>query len=228
MVTCINCSFKGDGKFCANCGQRMEHERIKFSNLLHEVVHTFTHFENKFLFALKELALRPGFMQKNYLHGYRAKPQKPFSMFVVCATICSLALYFIHKQSPAEDKELYKHYWVFIHAVLLPFFAFTTWLFFRRSKVYYAEILVLTIYMLGFMLLLIIPVNLLYLLFLNDRISSIGEIIVLISYNTWTNLNFFDNKPRWLVVIKSIICIVVNFLVVNYVSELIMELWMSH
>jgi hypothetical protein len=222
MVTCINCSFKGDGKFCANCGQRMEHERIKFSSLLNEVVHTFTHFEGKFLFAIKQLALRPGFMQKNYLHGYRAKPQKPFPMFVVCATICSLALYFIHKQSPAEDKELYKHYWVIIHAALLPFFAFTTWLFFRSSKVYYAETLVLTIYMLGFMLLLIIPMNLLYFLFKNG-VVELGEIIVLISYNVWTNLNFFDNKPAWLIIIKSVICMVLNFVVTQYVSQFIIE-----
>ena len=115
MVTCINCGFKGDGKFCADCGQQMEHGRIKLSSLLHEVVHTFTHFESKFLFALKELALRPGFMQKNYLHGYRAKPQKPFSMFVVCVTISGLALYFIYKHSPGEQKDLYNHYWVFVH-----------------------------------------------------------------------------------------------------------------
>jgi hypothetical protein len=222
MITCINCGFKGDGKFCSGCGQLLEHDRIKFSSLLHDVMHTFTHFEHKFLFAVKQLALRPGFLQKNYLHGYRAKPQKPFPMFVVCATICGLALYFMYLHKSGEEEYFYQHYWVFLHAALLPFYGLSTWLLFKSSRLYYAEVLVLTIYMLGFMLLLIVPINLLH-YFFNKLVVTIGEITILIGYTVWTNLNFFDNKPVWLVVLKSILCIILNYLLFNEVA-----LWMQH
>lgn len=221
MVTCLNCGFGGTENFCANCGQHLRHERIKLSGLLHEVVHTFTHFEKKIFFAIKQLAIRPGFMQKNYLAGHRAKPQKPFSMFVVCATICSFAMYFIHKES-ATDAPFYKHYWVFMHAAFLPFFALTTWFFFKTSKIFYAEALVLTIYMLAFMLLLIIPINLLF-FFFNNSVVSICEIVALTSYNVWTNLNFFKAKLAWLVIVKSIVALVLNYLMMNEVSNMFMH-----
>jgi hypothetical protein len=222
MTTCINCSYKSDGKFCPNCGQPLEYERIKLSSLLHDVVHTFTHFEHKLLFTIKELAVRPGFMQKNFLHGYRAKSQKPFSMFVVCGTVCSLVLYFIYMHTSNAEEYFYKHYWVFLHAALLPFYAFSTWLFFKSSRLYYAEALVLTIYMLGFMLLLVIPINLLRYSF-NNGVVLLGEVIVLIAYTIWTNLNFFDNKPSWLITVKSFICIVLNFAVFNVIATWIVS-----
>jgi hypothetical protein len=189
---------------------------------VHEVIHTFTHFEKKFLLTVKQLACQPGTLQKKYLAGHRAKPQKPFAFFVVCATICGLAMYFIHKNSPTGDDYFYKHYWLFIHAAMLPFYSFVTWIFFKSSKLYYAEALVLTIYMLGFMLLMIIPVNLLY-FFSNDGVVSICEIIFLTFYTVFTNLNFFNNKPKWIVIIKSIICIVFNYVVLNEVSNILKE-----
>ena len=216
MITCINCNFKGTGKFCSNCGQHLKYERIKFSGILHEVVHTFTHFEEKFLFTVKQLAIRPGFMQKNYLNGYRARDQKPFPMFVVCATVCSLVMYFIYRDSPANTGYTYKHYWVFAHTAMLPFYAFTTWIFFKSSRLYYAEALVLNIYMLGFMLLIILPANLLQ-YFFSELVISIIEVIILVSYTTWTYLNFFDNKPVWIVVIKSFFCLVINYFLLNTV-----------
>ena len=225
MAICINCGFEGTENFCAKCGQHLHHERIKLSGLLHEVVHTFTHFEKKFFFAVKQLAIRPGFMQKNYLAGHRAKPQKPFSMFVVSATLCSLALYFISMYSSSEQEYFYKHYWVFIHAAFLPIFSFTTWLFFKNSKFYYAEALVLTIYMLGFMLLVIVPINLLS-FFFNNGIVSICEIVFLASYNVWTNLNFFNNKRPWLVIIKSIVALVLNYILLNEASIQLMH-WLE-
>lgn len=85
---------------------------------------------------------------------------------------------------------------------------------FQTSRIYYAEALVLTIYMLGFMLLLIIPINLLF-FFYDNTVVSICEVIALTSYNVWTNLNFFKAKRAWLVVVKSIGCLVLNYLVLQ-------------
>jgi len=67
-----------------------------------------------------------------------------------------------------------------------------------------------------------VPINLLH-YFFNKLVVTIGEITILIGYTVWTNLNFFDNKPVWLVVLKSILCIILNYLLFNEVA-----LWMQH
>src|SRR5882724_6031376 len=156
-MDCKNCGHDGDGKFCNNCGQKLHVGRIKLPAVLHDVIHSYTHFENGFLFTLKELAIHPGTLQRNFLSGHRIKNQKPFPMFIATGTICALALYLIYKPTPdaTADQYFYKHYFVLTHAFLLPVYALSTWLLFISSKLYFAEILVLILYMLGFMLLII-------------------------------------------------------------------------
>jgi Protein of unknown function (DUF3667) len=120
-MICKNCGIDGTGKFCADCGQKLSIGRIKFKDLLHELIHTFTHFEKGYLYTLKQLALHPGTMQKEYVSGARAKYQKPFPMFVISGTICALALYTMHRSAPDNSIQyFYRNYYVFVHIALLP------------------------------------------------------------------------------------------------------------
>jgi hypothetical protein len=227
-MICKNCSFDGDGKFCADCGQKLSIGRIKFKDLLHELIHTFTHFEKGYLYTLKQLALHPGTMQKEYVSGIRAKYQKPFPMFVISGTICGLALFFMYRSAPdASVQYFYRNYYVFVHTALLPIYTLFTWLLFKKSKSYYGEIFVLTIYMLGFMSLLIIPVNLLG-FYLSNGVVSLIELIVLAGYNVWTFLNFFDYKTLWLTVLKTVFNIVINFMLFNEIGTLVIQLLEKH
>jgi Protein of unknown function (DUF3667) len=224
MPTCNNCKNEGNGHYCATCGQPYFVKRITIGNLLHEVLHTFTHLDKGFGYTLKELAIRPGIMQRNYLDGERSRHQKPFSMFFLSATITGIALYLTGKAgSDASShfdetrEDVIRHYYVFIQAILLPFYAFTTWLLFRNKKLNYAESIVLFNYASAFMFYLVILANLINLMphHINTRYF---EIPVLAGYLVWTNINFFKEQPLWLVVIKSIINLVVGYLVSNFVT----------
>ena len=220
---CQNCGNEGSEVYCSKCGQPLEIKRITLQHILHEVAHTFWHLENGFLYTLKELATHPGTMQRKYLSGIRLRYQKPFPLFAISVTICALALYFIYLHAPRQsDQYFYKHYYFMVQAAMLPFYALITYLLFKSSSFYYAEALVMTVYMVGFMSVFIVPINLLS-YFLDNRIISLLEVIFLVTYNIWTNLNFFKSKVAWWVIVKSIVGIVASYLLFQVVSNFVMD-----
>jgi hypothetical protein len=225
FMNCKNCGLQSDGKFCPNCGQQMETYRITLPHLLHEIIHTFTHLEKGFLFTLKKLVTDAGRMQRLYLGGYRVHHQKPFSMFFICATISALGLYWINKLSgsslrPGQEAFNYflQHYYVLLHVALFPVYTLITWLLFIRSKYNYAEILVLGMYMVAFMLLLLIPIHAIS-LWQPSAKTRVIEAIVLFVYNVYTFIQFFNKTPWWKVMILSIINMTINYLVYLYTME---------
>lgn len=225
-MECKNCeNVVTAEKFCYQCGHSLQHERITLSGILHEIVHTYTHLEKGFLYVVRELATHPGILQKHYLAGVRKKTQKPFPVFFICATICALALYLTNKPfTSTAEQYFYRNYYVIVQALMLPLYALSTWVLFCNSKLFYAEVLVLTVYMVGFMLLIIIPINIFHFAF-NTAVISYVEMILLTGYNVWTNLNFFSGKSKWLVILKSIVNIITCYLLFQVVAETFIRLF---
>ncbi|HUR10557.1 MAG TPA: DUF3667 domain-containing protein [Flavitalea sp.] len=225
MIICQNCGHEGENNYCSICGQVLQAKRISLPHLIHEVIHTFTHFERGYLFTLRELLFRPGIMQRKYLSGLRLHYQKPFPMFTISGTLCALALYLLYKNAPVLTDQYFKNYYFLVQAVLLPVYALITYLLFYSRKLYYAEALVLNIYMVGFMLLLILPINC-FAFFLSTESISLIELIVLTIYNVWTYVNFFNDKPTWWIIVKSIVSILACYLLFQEVSILVMKWFM--
>jgi hypothetical protein len=226
MIICQNCGAGGDQVYCPQCGQALEAKRISMHHLLHEVAHTFWHLEKGFLYTLKELAIHPGTMQRKYLSGIRLRYQKPFPLFAISVTICALALYLIYLHAPRQsDQYFYKHYYFMVQAAMLPFYALITYLLFKSRELYYAEALVMTVYMVGFMSVVIVPINLLS-RFFDNRIISGLEVTFLVTYNIWTSLNFFKGKAVWWIIAKSIAGIVASYFLSQLVSNLVIKWFM--
>lgn len=220
---CQNCGNKSNEVYCGQCGQPLEIKRVTLHHVIHEVAHTFWHLEKGFLYTLKELATHPGTMQRNYLSGIRLRYQKPFPLFAISVTITALALYMIYVHAQVKtDQYFFKHYWFIVQAAMLPFYALITYLLFRSRDLYYAEALVMTVYMLGLMQLFIIPINVLS-YFLPNGIIDLLEVMCLVAYNVWTNLNFFKNKKILWVVTKSVVSIVASYLLFQIASNLVMD-----
>jgi hypothetical protein len=226
MSDCQNCNSEGDHQYCPNCGEVLTAHRISLPHLLHEVAHTFIHFEKGFLFTLRELALRPGKMQKRYLEGVRLHYQKPFPLFAISTTVCALLLYLIYHHGPNQnDQYFYKHYYFIVQAFMLPCYGLITFVLFKDRDLYYAEALVLNVYMLAFMSVMILPLNILS-YFVPPGIVSLLEITCLVGYNVCTNLNFFRGKAKGWIVVKSVISIIASYLLFQYASMKVMEWWM--
>jgi len=161
-------------------------------------------------------------MQKKYLSGFRLHYQKPFSLFAISATFGALILFLVYYDATNEISQYYKHYYFIVQAVMLPFYSLITYLLFKSPTLYYAEALVMNVYMLGFMSILIVPINILYLFFPASLINTL-EVIFLISYNTLTYLNFFKGKRIWWIALKSVISIVICYLLFQVAYGLVMD-----
>lgn len=217
-------------EYCPGCGKPYIVKRMTLHSILHEATHIFTHFEKGFFYTFKQLATRPGLMQKDFLAGHRSKHQKPFSMFFICATLAGLTFYWTTDSSlqttPLGEatQEFSRHYYVILQSVLLPFYTLVTWLLFRSKNFNYAEALVLFVYSLAFELLLMIPVNMINFIPHHFEISFI-EMPVMTIYITYTNLKFFNTQPRWLVVVKSLLILLICLSASNFMANLVIQ-WM--
>ena len=225
MPVCKHCHLAGEGRYCSNCGEVYNPERITFHSIFHEAVHTLTHADKGLFYTLKNLAIRPGKMQRSYLEGERTTNQKPFSLFFICASIAAIALHFVnavphdHKNHFDIAKEnFYKNYYVIFQTLLLPFYALITWAIFYNRKFNYAEALALFMYALAFSLLIIIPINF-FLYFLPSINEQLVELIVLGIYMIWTNINFFVFQKKWLIILKSFILLTACYFTSHYLTD---------
>lgn len=226
QIVCRNCGNTGHGNFCAWCGEKYAAVKITLASLIHQVVHFFTHFDKGFAYTVNQLIKAPGEMQRKYIDGFRSKHQKPFQFFFVCGTISGLGYYFIivaksklFGSSDAVEEDFFRHYFVLLQAAMLPLYACVLWLIFIRSKYNYAEILVLILYNLGFVFLVLIPINVLNLVFTHFDTRYL-EVIFLLFYNTITNLRFFINSPKWIIVLKTILILAIIYTASQVVSDI--------
>ncbi len=83
-TNCKNCGNLFTGKFCNVCGEKVYPDTEKsLGFLLHEALHFFTHFDNKFFRTLKVIFRRPGLLSLTYCSGNRFRYYKPFALFFI-------------------------------------------------------------------------------------------------------------------------------------------------
>ncbi|HEX8657504.1 MAG TPA: DUF3667 domain-containing protein [Hymenobacter sp.] len=222
---CLNCGFRGAGRFCQHCGQSHDTHRLTLPHLLHEVLHLFTHVEKGFLYTLKELLVRPGDMQRRYLAGQRTRFQKPFSSFFLACTILALGQYaiksFIARRYGIQDESegYFRHYFALTQVLLLPVYSFITWLFFRTSKYNYAEVMVVVLYNLSLVLYGILFINALRLLWPQLAAEYI-ELPLLLLYNIWTYFRLFPEASRWVLIAKALLINTACYLISHVAADL--------
>jgi hypothetical protein len=199
----------GDGKFCKNCSQAVNLKRITVGSIAHEAFHFFTHVDKGFLFTLKKLLREPGKMQREYLQGVRVKHQKPLSMFLICATIVALTLYWLNfvlvRYFDAGDlKEglFFDKYMVLLLAMMVPLFSLLTFAAFYNSKYNYAEIVVFSLYTISFFFIVVAVINLSKLV-VPEFQTRFAEFPIVLVYNAITFRNFFREDRPWVVILKK-------------------------
>lgn len=227
---CSYCGFSGTENYCSRCGQPYKTKRITLSGLLHEAFHLFTHLDKGFGYTLKRLTTAPGQMQKEYIEGKRSRYQKPFSTFFICATVSALTRYWIFKAlmkyyhvGEVSEAAFFHEYMVILHVALLPLYAFIAYLFFYKSKYNYAEIGILILYTVSFFFIAAIPIVLLKFIWPHLDTAYI-ELPVLVSYNMVTFTRFFNDLPRWKVVIMSLLIVTIIFALVQFAEDIVVRI----
>ncbi|MEO6150440.1 MAG: DUF3667 domain-containing protein [Mucilaginibacter sp.] len=226
--TCSNCREAATGTYCSNCGQELHVHRITLKHLLHEAAHELTHFDKGILYSLKQLVIRPGIMQREYLAGKRKQHQKPFALFFLCGTAAALALYWInkatvmlHSSGDAEEGHFYQHYFAILQMCLLPVYTLISRYIF--NLVYnYAEYMVILAYNTSVLLLFVILANSLKLIFGPFETGYI-EVVFVLLYNIVTYVNLFADRSKVVISLKTILSSVLCFAVSRVAMELFIK-----
>lgn len=83
-VTCLNCGFVHQNRYCPQCGQASNIKRFNWKGVFQNVTKGLLNTDHGFLFTIKGLFIRPGKVIKDYLAGARVKYFPPYpSMFIV-------------------------------------------------------------------------------------------------------------------------------------------------
>ncbi|MFN8354437.1 MAG: DUF3667 domain-containing protein [Spirosomataceae bacterium] len=227
---CRACKHPVSDAFCSHCGEPTHVKRITLKGLLHDVFHFFTHVDKGFAYTLKQLAIAPGNMQRQFIEGNRRNHQKAFSMFFICATITAFSRYWILKslntfngQAGLNDANFFHEYLVPIQIGLLPIIIFLAYVLFKNTKYNVAEIGVLILYTFSFFLLLTILLWLLRFIKPDLNITYL-ELPTITVYCSITFLNFFKEEKRWVVLVKSLLFIILVFVCIQFAEDIIESL----
>lgn len=231
---CKNCGAQLTGNFCQNCGQSANIHKITFKHLFHEFFHALTHADKGFLFLIKELVTRPGYVALEYLEGKRKKYFNPLSFLVIAAAIWALVVlksgYFEAmgsyntRGSGGMPEEMARYFSESMRIILAhgkiitliitaPVLAFLSWIFFRKHKNTLAENFVLSSFLAGQinlgLVIFFVPA---FLLFGHAKMNNNIYQVVFLIYLMIAYQQFFKNHII-LTIIKSIV-IFILFIVI--------------
>ena len=213
-MICKNCNHRFKGKFCNNCGQNANVEKIDFKYLLHEIPNSVFQVNRGFLFTIKELFTRPGHSIREFLDGKRRQHYKPLAFVVLASTLYVISTYMIGGNTYLSDvisgitigmnddgNELSATNFLnwlannptYATLLLLPFFSLASYVAFVKSKRNYVEHLILNFYITGQQMVI-------YLIFsvvpFKDSYLQAFPLVIGIIFTFWTFNQFFENK-KW-------------------------------
>ena len=86
MITCKNCNNHFEGKYCNNCGQSADTERLDFKFLIKNLHKNFIKYFHKGIFyTSRQLFTRPGHSIREYIEGKRINHFEPIGLLLTFA-----------------------------------------------------------------------------------------------------------------------------------------------
>lgn len=162
--SCLNCNTHYKGHFCNNCGQKETH-RYTVGHVFHELVHVFTHADKGIFSFAWNIIKKPGIVALDLVEGRRKRYFNLFQYLLIIVGVTTFLVTQTHLiertlvtmnkgTGAAQSSELVKlqqsvaaflqKYNNIFQLILIPLFAFFSWLFIGRGKKRnYAENIVL-------------------------------------------------------------------------------------
>ncbi|MXV14576.1 DUF3667 domain-containing protein [Hufsiella ginkgonis] len=239
---CKNCNSLLGGNYCQNCGQAAHIHRYTMRHVLHEVFHSVTHTDRSALTFLWQILMRPGEVARDLFAGKRQRYFNLFTFFVLCTAIFTLSVGFSHyyeilNTSPMHwgDKNPWKVQQQLAYELMtshgkmlvfsfLPINSLFTWLFFRRSKLNFAEHLVYNTVVFSPYVLFIAVATLLVLAdhHLAGAINSAIQLFLLV-YTSIGNRQLFHNN--WFLTITKTLIIRFLSLLLIWTGAIMIVMW---
>lgn len=213
MTTCKNCGHRFEGRYCNHCGQSAKTHRIDAKFLWEDIQHGIIHYDKGITYTLKQLYLKPCYVIRDYIQGKRVHHFRPVSLCIVLATVYALIYHLLNinlidetdtDASSFFDKVIEHYYW-FVFGTI-PSFALATMITFRDKEYNFWEYFILETFKVAQRLvvhILFLPVIYLF----NDlriaRVILYLLMIIDVLLIIWTNIQFFNQKPKLKVALLS-------------------------
>lgn len=232
-MKCKNCDQNIDTNFCPNCGQSAKVGEINLSYFLQEMTDSLFQINRGFFFTMRELFIRPGESIREYLSGKRRNHFKPVAYVLTLSTI-----YFIISrqlnletflgdllvgfsngatQQNADDRQIEVLNWfvsnyAYTMLMLLPMYALTTFLAFKRSGVNYLEHFILNAYIIGQQAIIYSISALVSLTGIKDDILVNITLLITVSFAIRVFWQFFSETGRISLILRSFLSYILSFI----------------
>jgi len=99
---CDNCGASVPGKYCGNCGQRLDPPLHSLGHFLAVAFEDVTHADTRLWRTLWALLFKPGFLTREFLDGRRARYLPPVRLYLVISLVFFVWLATLAKPGPDE------------------------------------------------------------------------------------------------------------------------------
>lgn len=211
---CQNCNGIIAESFCGNCGQK-KYKRIDRKYLWDEIQYTLLHTNKGFLFSVKNILKNPGKTAKDFIDGNRVNHYKPILLVFVLSGISAfisykilgfkevMGLYFSQKHMNSkvmiDFMSFVSSYNSIIMLLLIPLFAITTKIAFRKWNNNYYEHIVMNAYISSYYTLVTIIFIYPILFFFKSSVGIFGAIteasmLLILPILIWFFREFYKEK----------------------------------
>jgi Protein of unknown function (DUF3667) len=227
MTDCLNCSTAFEGNFCNECGQKAKTHRFTLHEWMHEIPHSIFHVDSGFFHTFKSLCLRPGKMIREYLDGKRKDYFSPFLYVLVWCGVFIVVSHFVakteHQQTEITDLKSAiqfiedNYYKIFVVSSILPL-SISSFLVFYRSKLNFAEHLVLNSFVIAQLIVTDIIMSLINATHLKTEHKiavNLVELALKFPFWVWAYFQFFKPKNIFLGLLQTLFAIIVTALLTS-------------
>jgi hypothetical protein len=222
--SCPNCNHLIIENFCSNCGQK-KYKRIDKKYVLDEIQYTLLHTNKGLFYSLKKLIKSPGTTAKEYIAGNRVNHYKPILLVFLLSGISAFISYKLlgfgeiindfnaqkygNSEFLGDLMSFTSNYTAILMLMMVPVFALTTKLLYRKWGHNYYEHIVMNCYILAAFTLISMIIVYPIMFFLKDSpdsfltISQIPFLIVPFVL-VWFFRGFYGEKPVKSIVLRSL------------------------
>ncbi len=225
---CLNCdaTLASQQPFCSQCGQASATRRLTVHDIGHALVHVFTHTDHSVFSLVRDLAIRPGKVAREYVDGKRKKYFNPFTFVMVVVGVASLVLAatkFVdfNRGTPTNPVSTFlQNHINLVILVQLPMLAMFAKALFRKEKLNFAEHLALAAYTSAFrsifFTLVIIPVWLVFDLHYPTTVAVYLGLWV--TYFGVASAQFYSGNRGWLWIKGVLVTVLTQALAIALIS----------
>jgi hypothetical protein len=87
LPACANCGTPGIGRYCSQCGQRLDIHVHSVGHFIGEAAEVMTHADSRVWGTLLPLLTRPGFLTREYFAGRRVRYLQAFRLYVITSVL---------------------------------------------------------------------------------------------------------------------------------------------